>query len=60
MRMRLLKHISVLSYVWVLVSDQWSLELLNMIFLLIDDVSDLLLGEVGGEVGEVRLVAKLS
>ena len=31
-----------------------------MIFLLIDDVSDLLLGEVGGEVGEVRLVAKLS
>ena len=24
------------------------------------DVSDLLLGEVGGEVGEVRLVAKLS
>ena len=31
-----------------------------MICLLIDNVSDLLLGEVGGEVGEVRLVAKLS
>ena len=59
MRMRLLKHISVLTVMfgyWSVTSGHWT----KYDFLLIDDVSDLLLGEVGGEVGEVRLVAKLS
>ena len=41
---------------WSVTSGHWT----KYDFLLIDDVLDLLLGEVGGEVGEVRLVAKLS